>query len=362
MTQSNEHITVYVGTYTKGDSEGIYTCRLDPSTGELRLAGDAMPIADPSFLAVDSRRRFLYSVSEESDASGGPTGSVSAFEISPDDGRLLHLNTQPSGGDGPCHLTVDATDRQVLVANYSGGSVAILPIGSDGRIGEPTAVVHHRGSGPNPDRQQGPHPHSINVDPTNRFAFVPDLGTDEVAVYRLNLVLGLLTPADGLTASLAAGAGPRHFDFHPGGRYAYAINELDSTVTAFSYDGSTGALEELHTVSTLPDGFEGTNYPADVHVSPSGRFLYGSNRGHHSIAIFAIDQSSGMLTPVGHESTRGEWPRNFVIDTTGAFMLVANERTDDIVTFRIDCETGLLQPTAHVEKVPSPVCLLPVPR
>ena len=262
------------------------------------------PIADPSFLAVDSKRRFLYSVSEESDASTGPTGSVTAFAISAD-GSLDYLNTQPSGGDGPCHVSVDATDRQVLVANYSGGSVAILPIRSDGRLGEPTDVVHHRGSGPNPDRQQGPHPHSINVDPTNRFAFVPDLGTDEVATYRINLVLGLLTPADGLTASLAAGAGPRHFDFHPGGMYAYAINELDSTVTAFSYDGSTGALEELHTVSTLPDGFDGTNYPADVHVSPSGRFLYGSNRGHHSIAVFAIDQGSGTLTPLGHESVRG---------------------------------------------------------
>ena len=362
MTQSNDPITVYVGTYTKGDSEGIYTCVLDPSTGELRLAGDPAPIADPSFLAVDSKRRFLYSVSEESDASGGPTGSVSAFEISSEDGRLRHLNTQPSGGDGPCHLTVDATDRQVLVANYSGGTVAILPIGGDGRLGEPTDVVHHRGSGPNPDRQQGPHPHSINVDPTNRFAFVPDLGTDEVATYRINLVLGLLTPADGLTAPLASGAGPRHFDFHPGGMYAYAINELDSTVTAFSYDGSTGALAELHTVSTLPDGFDGTNYPADVHVSPSGRFLYGSNRGHHSIAVFAIDQGSGTLTPLGHESVRGEWPRNFVIDPTGAFMLVANEHTDDIVSFRIDGETGLLEATGHVEKVPSPVCLLPVPR
>ena len=362
MTQSNDLITVYVGTYTKGDSEGIYTCRFDPATGELRLAGDPAPIADPSFLAVDSKQRFLYSVSEEGKASSGSTGSVSAFEISPEDGRLRYLNTQPSGGDGPCHLTVDATDRQVLVANYSGGTVAILPIRSDGGLGEPTDVVRHQGSGPNPDRQEGPHPHSINVDPTNRFAFVPDLGTDEVAAYRINLVLGLLTPADGLTASLASGAGPRHFDFHPGGKNAYAINELDSTVTAFSYDGSTGALEELHTVSTLPDGFDDTNYPADVHVSPSGRFLYGSNRGHHSIAVFAIDQGSGMLTPLGHESTRGEWPRNFVIDPTGAFMLVANEHTDDIVSFRIDGETGLLQPTGHVEKVPSPVCLLPVPR
>ena len=361
MTQSNDPITVYVGTYTKGDSEGIYTCVLDPSTGELRLSGDPAPIADPSFLAVDSKRRFLYSVSEESDASTGPTGSVTAFAISAD-GSLDYLNTQPSGGDGPCHVSVDATDRQVLVANYSGGSVAILPIRSDGRLGEPTDVVHHRGSGPNLDRQQGPHPHSINVDPTNRFAFVPDLGTDEVVAYRLNLVLGLLTPAAGLTASLASGAGPRHFDFHPGGMYAYAINELDSTVTAFSYDGSTGTLEELHTVSTLPHGFDGTNYPADIHVSPSGRFLYGSNRGHHSIAVFAIDQGSGTLTPLGHESVRGEWPRNFVIDPTGAFMLVANEHTDDIVTFKIDGETGLLEATGHVEQVPSPVCLLPVPR
>jgi 6-phosphogluconolactonase len=361
MTQSNDRITVYVGTYTKGDSEGIYTCQFNPATGELRLVGDPAPITDPSFLAVDSKRRFLYSVSEAGDAASGSTGSVTAFAIS-DDGRLEYLNTQPSGSDGPCHVSVDATDRQVLVANYGGGSVAILPIRGDGSLGEPTDVVPHRGSGPNPDRQQGPHPHSINVDPTNRFAFVPDLGTDEVVAYRLNLVLGLLTPEAGLTASLAAGAGPRHFDFHPGGGYAYAINELDSTVTAFSYDGSTGTLKELHTVSTLPDGFEGTNYPADVYVSPSGRFLYGSNRGHHSIAIFAIDGESGMLTPIGHESTRGEWPRNFVIDPTGAFMLVANEHTDDIVTFRIDGETGLLEATGHVEKVPSPVCLLPVPR
>ena len=357
MTASTGQITVYVGTYTQGDSEGIYTYRLDMSTGALQPANDPVAIADPSFLAIDSRRRYLYSVGEEGDPDSGSTGSVSAFSISAEDGRLRYLNTQPSGGDLPCHLSVDATDRQLLVANYKGGSVAILPIGSGGELGEPTDVPRHAGTGPDPERQERPHPHSINVDPTNRFAFVPDLGTDRVVAYRLDLVLGRLVPEDGLAVTLGAGAGPRHFDFHPNGKYAYAVNELDSTVTAFSYDGPTGTLAELHTVSTLPEGFGGTNYPADVHVAPSGRFLYGSNRGHDSIAIFTIDQDTGRLAAVGHESTRGQFPRNFAIDPTGTFLLVANEHTDDIVSFRIDGETGLMKATGHVTKVPSPVCL-----
>ena len=368
MTQSTGQMTVYVGTYTQGDSEGIYVYRLDMSTGRLEQAHDPITSTHPSFLAVDSRHRYLYSVNGavtwEQYLEGDPdSGSVSAFSISAEDGSLSYLNTQPSGGDLPCHLSVDATDRQVLVANYMGDNVAIFPIGSNGELGQATDLPRHQdsGSGVDPDRQERPHPHSINVDPTNRFAFVPDLGIDKVVAYRLDLVLGRLVLEEGLSAPVAAGAGPRHFDFHPGGGYAYVINELDSTVTAFSYDGSTGTLTELHTVSTLPEGFDGTTHCADVHVAPSGRFLYGSNRGHDSIAIFAIDRGSGRLTPIGHESTRGRTPRNFAIDPTGTFLLAANQDTDTIVTFSIDAETGLLEATGQVAEVPTPVCLKLVP-
>jgi 6-phosphogluconolactonase len=235
--------------------------------------------------------------------------------------------------------------------------VAILPVQDDGRLGEATDVVQHQGTSVNPQRQEGPHAHSITVDPTNRYAFAADLGLDKIMIYRLDLTRGKLQPNDEPWAQVHAGAGPRHFAFHPNGHYAYVINEIDSTLTAFTYQSTNGTLRTVQTVSTIPGDFSGTNYCADIHVAPSGKFVYGSNRGHDSIVTFATDETTGKLTCVGHESTQGRTPRNFTIDPTGTFLLAANQSTDTIVTFRIDQQTGKLLSTGHVTEVPTPVCV-----
>jgi len=362
-SQSSAAILAYVGTYTRtqgqaqGESDGIYVYRMDPDSGALTLAHTASGVVNPSFLALDPRQRHLYAVSEVQETGGQAGGAVSAFAVDPATGALTYLNQQPSHGTDPCHLTVDRTGRFVLVANYSSGSAAIFPIQADGRLGPATDVVQHAGSSVNPRRQQGPHAHSINVDPANRFALVADLGLDKVLVYRLDLDRGKLIPNDEPSAPLRPGAGPRHLAFHPSARYAYVINELDSTLTTFAYDETRGTLREIQSVSTLPEGFAGTNYPADVHVSPSGRFVYGSNRGHDSIVAFAVDAETGRLTCVGHEPTQGQVPRNFALDPTGTYLLAANQRTDTVVTFRIDQRTGMPVPTGHVAAVPRPVCV-----
>ena len=355
--QSEGQTLVYIGTYTRGESEGIYVYRMDPSSGALEFSSKATGIENPSFLDIDPSRRFLYAVAEVGGSSGMPGGAVNAYSIAPRSGQLTHLNQQPTLGDEPCHLSVDHTGKYVLVANYGSGSVCVLPVESDGRLGESTDFVQHEGSSVDPQRQEGPHAHSIVIDAANRFALAPDLGIDKVMIYRLDLTRGKLVANDQRFARVQAGAGPRHFDFHPGGGSAYVINELGSTVTAFAYDGSSGSLRQLQTVSTLPEDFEGTSHTADLHVAPSGRFLYGSNRGHDSIAVFAIDESTGELSFVDREPTRGETPRNFAIDPTGAFLLAANQETDNIVTFRIDQQSGRLESTGHVAEVPTPVCL-----
>ena len=348
---------VYIGTYTRGRREGIYVYRMDGSSGALERAADAVVIDDPSFVTIDPQRRYLYAVSESSEVADTPSGVVSAFSIDSKTGGLTSLGRQSTGGEGPCHLTVDATGKSLLVANYGSGSVCVLPIRDDGRLGQATDFVQHQGSSADPRRQTGPHAHSVTVDAANRFVFAADLGLDQVLVYRLDADRGKLTPNDDPQVQLKPGAGPRHFDFHPNGVFAYVINELDSTITAFDYDAAAGTLSEIETVSTLPDGFAGVSHCADVHVSPSGRFLYGSNRGHDSIVIFEIDRDTGRLDYVGHEPTQGRTPRNFAIDPTGTFLLAANQDSDTVVTFRIDERTGLLDPAGHVAEVPMPVCL-----
>ncbi len=359
-----EQLLVFIGTYTRGKSEGIYILRMDLATGELTRTGVVSGVVNPSFIAVHPNRRFLYAVNEVGNFAGKNSGSVSAFAIQPETGHLTLLNRQPSGGGSPCHLVVDATGQNVLVANYGGGSVAVLPVGKDGRLGEATAFVQHEGSSVNSRRQSGPHAHSINVDPTGRFAVAADLGLDKVLVYRLDAARGALTPNEPAAASVKPGGWPRHFAFHPGGRYAYVINEMVSTVTAFSFDPVRGVLDSLQTISTLPAGVNAKNSTAEVQVAPSGRFLYGSNRGHHSIVVFAIDADAGTLTHVENEPTQGETPRNFGIDPTGSYLLAANQSSDTVVVFRIDSATGQLEPTGHVAQVPTPVCVkfLPVAR
>lgn len=349
-------LLVYVGTYTKGESRGIYVLRLDLQTGRLSEPELAVEVGNPSFLAVHPSKRVLYAVSETSESRGRPSGSVSAFVIR-DDGSLRPLSEQSSGGAGPCYVALDGTGSHVLVANYGGGSVTVLPIEEDGRLKPASAVVQHEGSSVDPKRQQEPHAHSINPDPSDRFALAADLGIDRVLVYRFNAQTGTIVPHEPAGARVAPGAGPRHLAFHPNGRIAYVINELRSTVTAFTWVAARGTLEELQTISTLPADFTGSSYTADVQVHPSGRFVYGSNRGHDSMTIFAVDEASSRLSLVGHQSTGGKTPRHFGIDPTGSYLLAANQDSHSIVVFRIDQSSGQLTPTGARIEVPSPVCV-----
>ncbi len=354
---STQDLILYVGTYTRGKSEGIYVYRMTLTSGDLKLLSIARGITNPSFLAIDPQSKYLYSVNEVEEFAGKRTGAVTAFAVDQQTGELRKMNQQPAQGASPCYITVDPTGKFVLVANYSSGSLAVLPINSDGSLGESADVVQHRGSGANPRRQEGPHAHCIVLDRSGRYAFAADLGIDKVMIYRFDAKKGTLTPNSQPFAQTKPGAGPRHFTIHPGGKLAYVINELDSTLTAFAYDNSKGLLKELQTVSTLPEGFQGNNSCADVHVHPSGKFIYGSNRGHDSIVAFTIDERTGKLSYLAHESTQGKTPRNFGIDPTGAFLLAANQNSDTIVTFRIDQKTGKPSPTGQVSEVPTPVCL-----
>lgn len=356
--QRNAEILVYVGTWVNeknGKGEGIYLYRLDPSSGGLELINRATEVGNPFFLAIDSRQRYLYATNTVEAFEGQPGGSVGAFSIDSKTGGLIYLNQQPARGALPCHLSIDKTDKQVLVANYGSGSVAVLPIQGDGRLGPATDAVQHEGSSVNPERQEGPHVHSITLDPASRYAFAADLGIDKVLIYELDSGRGKLRPGGQPWAQVRAGAGPRHFAFHPNGRFAYVINELDSTFTAFAYDPTRGALAEIQTISTLPGNFTGESYCADVQVYPSGKFLYGSNRGHDSVAIFSIAED-GRLALVGHEPTQGHYPWNLAIDPTNTFLLVTNQRSDTVVVFRIDPQTGRLTSTGQKAEVPKPVC------
>jgi len=356
-------LRVYVGTYTWKESKGIYLMELDLATGKLSAPELAAEATNPTFLAIHPSKRFLYAVGEIGSFKGKSSGSVSAFAIAPGTGKLTPLNSQRSGGAGPCHVTVDKEGKNLLVANYSGGSVAILPIAADGSLEEPSCTIQHQGKGHDPRRQEGPHAHSINLDPAGRFAFAADLGLDKLLIYRFDAAKGALTPNDPPSASVAPGAGPRHFAFHPNGRFAYVINEMGMTVTAFAYDAERGALRELQTVRTLPEGRETTpaDSTAEVVVHPSGKFLYGSNRGHDSIAIFAVDAETGKLTPAGHEPTQGKNPRNFAIEPAGAWLLAANQNSASVVVFRIDPKSGALTPAGVKADIPAPVCVRYLP-
>jgi 6-phosphogluconolactonase len=347
---------LFIGTYTNGKSKGIYRCQFDLGSGKLSAPVLAAELTNPSFLAIHPNREFLYAVNEVSDAGGKKTGMVSALALDARTGELKMLNQEPCGGAGPCHIVVDNKGKNALVANYGGGSVAVLPIGSDGKLDKPSCFVQHKGSSVNKSRQEAPHAHSINLDFPNRFAAVADLGLDKVLIYRFDADKGTLEPNDPPDVSVAPGAGPRHFAFHTSGLYAYVINEMDSTITAFTYDQKKGVLAPIQTISTLPEGYKGNTSTAEVVIHPSGRFLYGSNRGHNSIACYAIDKS-GKLTFVGHQKENIKTPRNFALDPTGRYAIVANQDGHSVVVFRVDQKTGELTPTGNSIQVPSPVCV-----
>jgi 6-phosphogluconolactonase len=351
-----KELLLYVGTYTgaKSPSEGIYVYRMDLSTGELVWAHTVKDVVSPSFLTIDPTKRFLYAVNEVGEFKGKKGGGVTAFAIDSATGDLKKLNEQGATGV-PCYVSVHPSGRFVLAANYGGGSLVVYPVNADGSLGPQSDYVQHAGKGGDPKRQDGPHAHAIMPDAAGNYFFAPDLGIDRVMIYKLNLKTGKLI-SNGAAATRPA-SGPRHFDFHPSGKYAYVINELDSTVTAFTYNAAKGELKEIQSLSTLPAGFNGTNYCADLHVHPSGKFLYGSNRGHDSIVAFAIDAATGKLSFIGHQLTLGKWPRNFGIDPTGAFLLAANQNTNNVSIFRIDSASGKLSETGKIVEIPSPVCL-----
>ena len=350
---------VYVGTYTDHGSKGIYAYRFDSSTGKLNSLGLAAETAEPSFLAVDSRGRVLYAANEILAFNGQPTGAVSALAIK-HDGKLTLLNQISSRDQGPAHITLDRAGKYALVSNYTLGSVAVFPILKNGRLGESPSFVQHKGQSVNPERQEGPHAHAVALSPDDRFAIVADLGLDELLVYRFDNAKGTLE-ANPQIVKAAPGAGPRHLVFSADGKFLYVINELQSTVVTYSYDAATGALHELQTVSTLPKGFSGSSTAAEIAIDPAGRFLFASNRvvdANGSIAVFAIDSKTGVLTLVEVDSTAGETPRNFTIDPTGRWLLAANQDSDTIVVFRLDPKGGHLVATGDVVQVPSPTCVM----
>ena len=351
-----EKMLVFIGTYTGGPSKGIYTYELSLENGSLREVGLAAEAQSPSFLAIHPNKKFLYAVSEVSSFAGKKTGAVSAFKIDPASGKLTRLNDASAGGDGPCHLVVDRAGKNVLVANYGGGSVAVLPIKDDGSVGEATAFIQHTGSSVNPQRQKEPHAHSANLDAANKFAFVADLGLDKVMVYRFDAEKGSLTPNEPAFAKVTPGGGPRHFAFRPDGKSAYVCNEITSKVTAFNYDSSKGVLTETQTISTLPEGWTGNTSTAEIQVHPSGRFVYCSNRGHNSVAVFSVS-GEGRLTYVENESTLGKTPRNFGIDPTGKYLIAANQDSDTLAVFQINQSTGALDPVGQPVAAPKPVCV-----
>jgi 6-phosphogluconolactonase len=355
-SQKGKTYRMYIGTYTQGRREGIYLYELNADTGALKKVS-AFPAEEASYLAIHPNKRYLYAVNELMKFDGKDSGAVSAFSIAPKTGELTFINQQPSHGGAPCYITTDKAGKNVLVANYMGGNVASFPVKADGQLEAATDIEQHEGAGPNKDRQEAVHAHCIIPDPNNRFAFAVDLGVDKIFIYKLD-EQGKLVPNNPAYVETKPGAGPRHITFHPNGRYAYVVNELDSTMNAYAYDPQAGILKELQTVSMLPEGFTGKSQCADLEVSQDGRFLYGSNRGHNSITVFAIDKGTGKLTPVEHVSTQGNWPRNFTIVPGGKLMLVANERSNNIVAFKIDSRSGKLSPTGQVAEVPAPVCML----
>ena len=344
----------FVGTYTeKTTSKGIYAFGFDPTTGKLQPQGLAAESPNPSWVAIHPSGKFAYAANE-----AGKQSTVAAFAVDAGHAKLTQLNQLSALGEDPCYLSFDKTGKYLFAANYTSGNVVVFPILPDGKLGENTANVKDAGSlGPNKQRQEGPHAHWVQVSPDNRFVFVSDLGLDEILSYRFDAAKGTLIPNDPPFAKLAPAAGPRHAAFSPNGKFVYVVSELNSTVTAFTYDSTKGALKELQAVSTLPSDFHGRNDDAEITVHPNGKWLFASNRGHDTIAVFAVDPEKGTLRKTGEFPTGGKEPRHFAIDPTGQFVLAENQNSNSIVVFRIDPATGSLTPTGGTASVPSPVCL-----
>ena len=356
-----EKMHVYIGTYTTKGSKGIYLCELDMKTGTLTLKGAVATTPNPTFVALAPNHKYLYAANEIDNFHGAKAGAVSAWAIQPKTGALTFINDSSTKGDGPCHVSVDSKSRYVFAANYGAGSLTAMPIEKNGGVGAATGFVQHEGTSVDPKRQEGPHAHSIYIDAADHFAYACDLGLDKVFVYHFDPVNGSLTPNDPPAAMVPPGSGPRHIAFHPNGKFAYVINEMKSTVTAMKWDPKSGVMQEIETVSTVPADNTVENSTAEVFMHPNGKFLYGSNRGHNSIAIFSVDGTTGKVKRIANQSTQGKTPRSFNLDPTGAFLLAANQDTDNVFVYRVNPETGMLTPTGHSVHISMPVCIVYMP-
>jgi len=354
---SPETYRVYFGTSVEQEQGGIYMALFDMRTGHLGKAVHVGHAPRAGFIAIHPDGKYIYSTGANTEFDGVKTGAVNAFRITEPDGMLTKINARSSGGLGPCHVSIDPTSKNVLVANYFGGSCSVLPIRPDGSLAPASCTQKHTGSSIHPQRQTAAFTHSINCDPAGRFAIVADLGMDKILIYRFDATAGTLTPNDPPFIAIEPGGGPRHFTFHPSGKFAYADLELSNKVVAFQYDADQGALKEIQTLSTLPAGFTGESTTSEILTTPDGHFLYVGNRGHDSLAIFSIDPVNGKLTALGHEPTRGKTPRNFNMDPTGTCLLAANLESGNVVVFRINRETGMLEFTGSEIEVPEPICI-----
>ncbi len=350
---------MYTGTYTTGASKGIYVSRFQPDKDRVGPPVLAADTGNPSFLAVHPNHQWLYAVNEN--GSQTVMGSVSAYFIDPKTGKLSLLNWVSSKGGDPCHLSLDRTAKWVAVANYTSGSIALLPIAADGRLGETSDFVQQAGSSVNRQRQEGPHAHEVVFSPDNRFLLVPDLGADKIFVYRFDAARGRLSANDPPSVDAKPGSGPRHLVFHPNGKMVYAINELASSVTAYHYDAATGKLEELQSVSILPEGFTGANTAAEIAINADGTRLYASNRGHDSIALLSIDPVAFTLAAMEFPPAMVQKPRYFTLDSDGSALIAAGQDSGALQLFRIHPRTGQMQPRGRPIHVANPVCVLFVP-
>jgi 6-phosphogluconolactonase len=355
LAQKNE-VFLIAGTYTSGKSEGIYVYRYQQDQMEASPVFTATGIKNPSFLTFAPGGTKVYAVSELN--GNGNAGMVVSYDFNPATGALRKLNEQLSGGDDPCYVTVDKTNKWVIVGNYSSGSLSVLPIQTDGSLGAAVTKITHSGSGPDKSRQENPHVHATVISPDNRYLFAPDLGIDKIMIYRFNAKDGKLKAARQPYASTNPGSGPRHFSFHPNGKFAYILEEMTGSVTTFRYNAKSGGLKPIQHISSVPEGFKGLAGSADIHLSADGRFLYASNRGEsNTIAIYSVHQSDGKLTLLGHQSTKGKGPRNFSITPDEKHLIVANQGSDEMVIFNRNMETGLLTDTGKRIAVPTPVCI-----
>lgn len=355
---AKEHVAL-LGTYTGAESRGIYVVRLNAETGELSTPQLAAEAANPAFLALHPNGRVVYAINESNTIKGGRGGAVSSFTVEPSTGQLTKLNSESTGSSSLAHVAVDSTGRMVAAASYGGGYTVAFPLDAIGRLQPHSGLLRHEGPlGPQSDRQDKPHAHSVTFSPDNRFAMVADLGLDRVLIFRADVAAGTLAPNDPAFAALAPGAGPRHSKFSADGKFFYVINELDATITAFRHDIAAGTLNPFQTISTLPPDYTGRKSTAEIRIHPNGRFVYGSNRGHNSLAVFGVDNATGELTRIENVPTGGEIPRNFELTPDGAWLLCANQDSNNLTVFRVDANTGRLTSTPHTATVSKAVCVL----